>query len=412
MPTLGRLGSQKLIFVTVVLGILFFVTREVSELVQNIYLCLSFPVWTIVFILFCFTLWKQFQRWDKKSMRLPSLMAQDFQDALEALGVEMNSYLAQEHLPKTVEEDDFGWLLRKYENLNYADISNEFHKAHDNLWKIHWWQWRPKMCRFSKCRDTLKDIPLDEGTTSWKDITIILIPGLYTTYYPGYMTTLRYDLDCLQIDYIFSKIGTNASVEDNGKILIKEMESISEKKKIVIGGHSKGSIDFLEAIAVKPALQNRIYSFVSLQGVFGGSPVIQDLGKKKIVTESLKTIFGGDGECFYDCGFERRKKWHEKHRETFWLNFPTICFATSACQMTGAVLSPVVELFRYRYGEATDGCVAKRDAILPGSMIVTCDDADHYAPAWKQFPANDNYDPTKLLLLLISLSRKHYKKEL
>jgi hypothetical protein len=45
---------------------------------------------------------------------------------------------------------------------------------------------------------------------------------------------------------------------------------------------------------------------------------------------------------------------------------PTVCLATSAVNDPGALLSLVVDYYRYRYNEPCDGCVAISDAVLPG----------------------------------------------
>ena len=64
---------------------------------------------------------------------------------------------------------------------------------------------------------------------------------------------------------------------------------------------------------------------------------------------------------------------------------------------------------RYRYGEAaaTDGCVARRDAVLPGCPVVWLDDMDHHGPAWRGGVAADAYDPARVCLALVSLALDH-----
>jgi hypothetical protein len=82
---------------------------------------------------------------------------------------------------------------------------------------------------------------------------------------------------------------------------------------------------------------------------------------------------------------------------------PTVCLATSAVNDPGALLSLVVDYYRYRYNEPCDGCVAISDAVLPGAKAVFLSDMDHYGPAWQGFPSNDSYDKTAMCLALIWL---------
>eukprot|EP00494_Astrolonche_serrata_P019311 UN19514 len=123
------------------------------------------------------------------------------------------------------------------------------------------------------------------------------------------------------------------------------------------------------------------------------------------VVQSLMKVFQSTGEEFYNLSFTERRSWFKKHNhEPFWCIFPTICFATSAVLLNNALLSPVVEFFRYRYDCESDGCVTKADAVLPGSCVVYCDDADHYCPAWNSFPALDRYNSTLIVFILLQLA--------
>jgi hypothetical protein len=82
---------------------------------------------------------------------------------------------------------------------------------------------------------------------------------------------------------------------------------------------------------------------------------------------------------------------------------PSLCLA-SCDRGASSLLKPVIDFFALRYGEMSDGCVCKADAILPGCTRVILDDMDHFGPGWPSFPATDRYDPARLWLLATSLA--------
>ena len=92
------------------------------------------------------------------------------------------------------------------------------------------------------------------------------------------------------------------------------------------------------------------------------------------------------------------------------MRVPFMCLATSATHQPQALLSPVVEYMRYRYGDelgASDGMVGLRDQILPGAPFAAANDMDHIATAWQSFPATDRYNKTHLCLSLVTMALDH-----
>jgi len=410
LPSLGHLGAVKLIvigcFLWCLKALFLVIAPNWLNIATSVVTNPLLVIWGCIVLYVC---WLQFKRWDKQSFRPPGMMAKDFEDAIEVLGQELHKWLKEGGaLAPSIEETEFGWLAEKYSDMKTKDVSKvfafRFKKLED---KCPTPSWLSDMFAPSPSPNWLHQLPSDINE-SLETVTFLLVSGLYTEGYPGYWVSLRKDFDAMNVKYVFSAIGTSHSVEVNGKVILEEIKRIDGK--VVVVTHSKGACDFLEALALEPSISEKIYSFISLQGVFGGSPIVSDLAEKVKIVDTLKYIFKSDGEEFYGMSFKARKAWFEKNPEPLWKRFPTICFATTATYCNSSVLTPVVEFFRYRYNELTDGCVGKRDAILPGSIVVHVHDADHYCPAWRSFPATDKYDPTKLILLLLVLSKTYYKK--
>ena len=67
-------------------------------------------------------------------------------------------------------------------------------------------------------------------------------------------------------------------------------------------------------------------------------------------------------------------------------------------------LTPVINWYRLRYGEKSDGIIAQRDAEIPGSKVVRIDGLDHLNSVMPEFPGLTRWDPKKLTQALVALA--------
>jgi hypothetical protein len=147
------------------------------------------------------------------------------------------------------------------------------------------------------------------------NLSFLLIPGLFTQTYPGYMSALRKDLQLLGLHVFYdlndkengSEFDTDKSTEHNARALRDEvlrLAGTSRERKIVAIGHSKGAVDFAAALSLYPEIQKHVACHISIQGPHGGTPLVNDLMKtyvqKDLALAGLHYILGANHEALID----------------------------------------------------------------------------------------------------------------
>ena len=82
---------------------------------------------------------------------------------------------------------------------------------------------------------------------------------------------------------------------------------------------------------------------------------------------------------------------------------PTLSVATYETSFK-SLLQASIQYVQLRYKETSDGCVATKDAIIPGTILVELPNVDHFGPAYHGFPAccNDG-DPVRVQMALLNV---------
>ncbi len=92
-----------------------------------------------------------------------------------------------------------------------------------------------------------------------------------------------------QIDFRFIDLETESSPESNGKLIALEIER--SPKPVIIYSHSKGGLDTLEALRLRPDLIGKIKGWVTIQTPFMGSTIASLMYDHKILQEGGEKIF-------------------------------------------------------------------------------------------------------------------------
>ena len=181
----------------------------------------------------------------------------------------------------------------------------------------------------------------------------------------------------------------------------KEIEQLlaSSGRSVLIYAHSKGALDAASVVHdLEPSQKARLCGFVACQGPFGGAITAHDAIRTRVLSSILDTLFGrllrGAGlGAVADLTYDARKDYYKKHSTRWWVHpalrgdtgndwVPTVCLCAAATHEPAALLSPVVEYYRYRYGRdrggAVDGLCARTDTALPGATCVFLSDMDHF----------------------------------
>ena len=219
------------------------------------------------------------------------------------------------------------------------------------------------------------------------------------------------------------------------QVIQRELRKILEDtdRSVLVYSHSKGCLDVADAVyELSPAEKQRVCGFVSTQGPFGGAILGNDVLKTRVVKGALILLFevllGGAGRvAVKDMAYDVRRAYYASKPERWWVHpglrdpgeagfrcddpgakdwVPTVCLCSAATHQPKALMAPIVEYYRYRYGAdgAIDGLCSRLDTALPGAPCVFLSDMDHFGPAWTGFPALDRYDSVDLFFVLSAMA--------
>lgn len=218
----------------------------------------------------------------------------------------------------------------------------------------------------------------------------------------AHVRRLSYDVELLEVEGLSS---SRRNAELLRQMLARRQRPPGEH--LVMLGYSKGAVDVLEALHAFPEVAAEVTAFVSLAGPIGGS-VLADRFPETLF-RLLRLLPGarfkaGDHGGLRSLGSGRRRAWLERSELPKGIRYYSLISFTSA-ERISAVLRPSYR--RLRPIDRNDGQMLRRDQILPGSRLLACLDADHWAialplarrhPALRWLGLNHNDFPREIML--------------
>ncbi|KAH9321191.1 hypothetical protein KI387_015830 [Taxus chinensis] len=249
-------------------------------------------------------------------------------------------------------------------------------------------------------------------------LVYFLVPGLFSNHFPLYFVDTKNFLSKLGLTCHIAKIHSEASVKTNAYELKKQIENLYlyYGKKVLVFGHSKGGVDAAAAMAMHwPDLKNKVAGLALVQSPYGGTPIASDiLGEGQIAEIEKRTILEllmcrfikGDMSALEDLTYSKRKEFLSQyalpvdlplisfHTEastdpqalaTLYhiahVEFPSVIAPSSFLSSNQTVKIPIMaplatamaacaSYLELRYGEKSDGLVTRKDAEVPGSVVV------------------------------------------
>lgn len=283
----------------------------------------------------------------------------------------------------------------------------------------------------------------------------LLLPGLFSNHGPLYFVSTKTYFSKMGLTCHIAKIHSEGSVEKNSRMIKEYIEEIywGSNKRVMLLGHSKGGVDAAAALSLYWSdLKDKVAGLALAQSPYGGSPIASDILRegqlgdyvrlRTIMEVLVCKIIKGDMQALEDLTYERRKEFLQKHPLP--PELPVVSFHTEAglapsvlaslSRVAHADLPPMVpsgqasklpvvmplaaamaacaQLLQVRYGEKSDGLVTRRDAEVPGSVVVRPDrKLDH---AWMVYSSiNDDTVEANaaqvceaLLTLLVEVGQK------
>ncbi|KAH7439269.1 hypothetical protein KP509_04G053100 [Ceratopteris richardii] len=296
----------------------------------------------------------------------------------------------------------------------------------------------------------------------------LLIPGLFSNHSPLYFVDTKKHFSKLGLTCHIARIHSEASVETNALVLKNYIEELywGCGKQVLLLGHSKGGVDAAAAVSKYWAdLKEKVAGLAVIQSPYGGSPIASDILRegqiadtetRRIMELLICKIVKGDIRSLDDLTYEKRKEFLAKHPLPH--GFPTVSFHTEVSiapevlstmsyiahaelpwlplpSIDGVnlqepvsanklrVIAPLAAAMalcafhlELRYGVKSDGLVARKDAEIPGSIVVRPDrKMDHawmvYTQSRKDVKCSDASQMCEALLtLLLEVSQEKANK--
>ena len=242
-----------------------------------------------------------------------------------------------------------------------------------------------------------------------KDDVFVYVPGLFTQWYPGYMKDLISAMKALGFSTFFCDLNTAGSQTENAHFVADVILNLTRDepdRKIVLLGHSKGALDAATAFVKRPEIIPKISAFIAFQTPWGGSAIANDIlsahHRLAVSSAFIEKVLNGNAHSLVGVMHKERKKWIKEH--PFPLGaIPTISVATYETSFKSLLKAPI-DYVHLRYKERSDGCVATKDAIIPGTILVEIPGLDHFGPAYHGFPACCRvYDPLRIQMVLLNV---------
>ncbi|CAN6327320.1 unnamed protein product [Urochloa humidicola] len=296
--------------------------------------------------------------------------------------------------------EDIGWLQRTRASLSSVDGT----------------------CRFTEILHEIRN-----GLHCLPDTLVYLfIPGLFSSHSPLYFTNTKRFFSKMGLACHIAKIHSEASVEKNAWELKQYIEELywGSGKQILLLGHSKGGVDAAAALSLYwSELKGKVVGLALVQSPYGGTPIASDILRegqiadketRRIMELIVCKLIKGDMRALEDLTYAKRKDFISKHKLPVeelpiisfhteastaptvlaslthvaqaellpWLPVPRFLSASEFIEsMLASLKLPVVAPvsaamavtalhLRLRYGERSDGLVTRRDAEVPGSVVV------------------------------------------
>ncbi|KAF3440069.1 hypothetical protein FNV43_RR18347 [Rhamnella rubrinervis] len=285
--------------------------------------------------------------------------------------------------------DDIGWLQRDLGMPPVEDGTEKFMEILENV------------------RHGVHRLP--------DSVVYLLVPGLFSNHGPLYFVNTKMSFSKMGLACHIAKIHSEASVEKNAREIKDYIEEIywGSRKRVLLLGHSKGGVDAAAALSLYWSdLKDKVAGLALAQSPYGGSPIASDILRegqigdyvniRKLMEILICKLIKGDLQALEDLTYEKRREFFKKHhlpRELPVVSFHTEAAITPAVLATlshvahaelpvvaplstgqstklpvmiplGAAMAACAQLLQARYGEKSDGLVTRRDAEVPGSIVV------------------------------------------
>ena len=225
-----------------------------------------------------------------------------------------------------------------------------------------------------------------------KSFKVLFVPGLYANSMQWHLNSPKWgrffedqisELEKNGIVHQWVQTKTEQKIGVNARIVYDTVKSVTEP--VLFFSHSRGCEDVLGALVTYPELRKVVRGWISLQGLFSGSPLSDYLERFKldgIYGDFLKSL-GGSKDVIHELSTRHSKSYLKKVdseiRELCNL-FPVLTVGTYLPLRiqfrSDSFLRPTRDLLSL-CGYKNDGIVNSESSLLPYSRRIVLKDLDH-----------------------------------
>lgn len=183
-------------------------------------------------------------------------------------------------------------------------------------------------------------------------------------------------LDSVGIKNRFIKTDSEGDVPTNAYKIAKQIKG--NELPVILIGHSRGSVDSLEALIKYPEIRDRVLGFVAIQSPFWGTEIsdwIESTYSLKNFIAYLSYFVSGDKNLSAQLTRKTRAEYMLKHSrevQSITSQIPVLTVTTNA----GDVVSDKLALTRL-FSDSSDGVVPTDSGYLPGARNLHLSGLDH-----------------------------------
>src|SRR4051812_20117680 len=227
---------------------------------------------------------------------------------------------------------------------------------------------------------------------------VLLVAGIFTRYYPGYLARVRRALRAREIP-----IDTEQTVAVNARAIRDHV--LRAPRPVVLLGHSKGPLDIHAALSLHPEIVPRVRAFVSLQAPFAGTPLATDAEAEPLSRRLVRGVVGGllrgAPHGYFEMGYAQRRAFLGQHSPR--PPVPAVALATWT-DRAGLFLEKTRQYIDGRYGVRSDGFVPLPDAQVPGARLVCLEGLDHASIALRWLRPRARFEAGRVARALVALA--------
>ena len=172
-------------------------------------------------------------------------------------------------------------------------------------------------------------------------------------------------------------------VAANARLLAAQVEALPDDgRRLILVGHSKGSVDALELVVARPDLARRVAAVLAVGGALQGSPLadlLRGAYRATFAVLPFPACAWGEGDPVADLSPARRRAWWARHGAALPVPVYSLVSVADVDRLSPALL--LAHAYLSSLSPQNDGMVLARDQVGAPGRLLGVVNADHLTVA-------------------------------